>query len=185
MAKFEVKTHDYPIGRGHGSIGIDKEDGSFSGTVYTPHGIVKVYSQGIKGLMPSTLMEFVFDGKGYTRHLNRYYKSRYLVTLAKAFAKEIHKKCTYPRISYATQVLIAIYDFQNENGRGIGFNELVEYTGLDRAIVSKAFDYHMDHGIIKDDWAVVDGMNCKVIFMTKHTMEDLKERIEQVKMWLE
>ena len=185
MVKLKVKTHEHSIGRGHGSIGLDKEDGTFNGTVYTPHGIVKVYSQGIKGLIPSTFMEFVFDGKNHVRHFNRYYKSRYLVTLAKAFAKEIHKKHTHPRISYATQVLIAIYDFQNENGRGIGFDELVEYTGIDRAIVSKAFDYHMDRAIIKDDWAIVDGKHRKVIFMTKHTMEDLKERIETVKAWME
>lgn len=184
--KLKITTNTYAISRGHGSIGIDKEDGTLNGTVYTPHRIVKVYSQGNKnGLSPSTFMEFVFDGKGYTRYLNRYYKSRYLVTLAKAFAKEIHKRYIYQRISYATQVLIAIYDFQNENDRGIGFNELVEYTGLDRAIVSKSFDYHMDRAIIKDGWTIIDGMNCKVIFMTKHTMEDLKERIENVKLWLE
>lgn len=185
MAKLKVETHDYTIGRGHGSIGLNKEDGTLDGTVYTPHGIVKVYSQGIKGLNPSTYLEYVFDGRGYTRHINQYYSSRYLVTIAKNFVKEIYDKCTSPRISYATQVLIAIYDFQNEHDRGIRFNELVEVTGIDRAIVSKAFDYHMDHGMIKDDWAIIDGNHCKVIFMTKHTMEDLKERIEQVKTWME
>lgn len=179
--KVKIEEHYWSVGRGFGSTSEDK-DGDIDGTIYTHHGLVKVWSGKQGG---STFIEFVFDGVCYVKRFNRFYSSRYLVTLAKAFAKEIYKKNTYPRISYATQVLIAIYDFQNENGRGIQFNELVEVTGLDRAIVSKSFDYHMDRAIIKDDWAVVDGMNCKVIFMTKHTMEDLKERIETVKAWLE
>ncbi len=185
MTKYKEKDHDWSVGRGYGCISLNKEDGTLSGTVKTQNGFVEVYSQGCSGYVPSTTLEFIFNSRGYSRIINRHYSSRYLVTVAKKFAKEIVEKYKTSRISYATQVLLAIYDFQKEHNRGIRFNELIEKTGLNQAIVSKSFDYHMDRGIIKDEWAIVDGNHCKLIFITKHTMETLEERIQQVKEWLE
>lgn len=72
------------------------------------------------------------------------------------------------KISYRTQVLLHIFEFQKEHGRGIGFNELVEKTKLDRVIVSKSFDSLWDMGIIEDIMdghdGEIDGVYHKKIF---------------------
>ena len=63
-----------------------------------------------------------------------------------------------PKISFRTQVLLTIHDFQTEYGHGIQFNQLHKRSGLDRVIVSKSFDSLMDMGMIEDQWMLE---NCK------------------------
>jgi len=52
------------------------------------------------------------------------------------------------KISKRTQVLMAIREFELSEGRGIGFNELVEYMDLDRASISLSLDFLDDIWLI-------------------------------------
>ena len=67
------------------------------GNVTTPFGIVHIstsqyYNKRKKSANGSSRLNFVYDGKDYTREFKKNYRPRYLVTLAMVFAKEITEK---------------------------------------------------------------------------------------------
>ena len=65
---------------------IEEKRGFASGTVYTPLGMVKVYTE------PSiTALTFVKSGVEYRRVWRRGYKPRYIVTLANRFIDDIYE----------------------------------------------------------------------------------------------
>ena len=164
--KLKVRTHDWDVGKGFGSTSENDEE--ISGDIYTSNGLVKVWS-GRDGKV--TFIEFVYRGRYYVKRINRFYSSRYLVTLAKRFSNEIIVRHGHNKVSYRTQVLIHIFEFKKRHKRGIGFNELVESTGLSRAIVSKSHDSLSDMGIIYDDWVTVDGKHMKALFITPASLK--------------
>lgn len=84
------------------------------------------------------------------------------------------------KLSYRTQVLMKIFEFQTEHGRGILFNELLETTGLDREIVSKCFDSLWDKHWIEDKMDTIDGMHSKVIFIPEEVMPFVKEILDDI-----
>jgi hypothetical protein len=63
--------------------------GYVEGCVLTPNGIVAVYSQGSEKDVPSTNLDFVWEGRLYSRTIKRRYTQRGLVTVANRFADEI------------------------------------------------------------------------------------------------
>lgn len=70
---------------GYGLLREVSPDGSvwFYGSVRTPHGFVKVYSQS-----GHTSLELIRDNTEFQRRWKRGFKRSYLVTLATRFAKE-------------------------------------------------------------------------------------------------
>jgi len=91
--KIKVRDTYWNVYRGFSQISEKKKWGYRSGVVYTKHGIVKVYTQWDQNPKSRfTLIEFVVGGVCYTQHYNKEYTDRYLVTLAKRFAKEMTEK---------------------------------------------------------------------------------------------
>jgi hypothetical protein len=64
-------------------------DGYFEGCVFTPNGIVNVYSQGGESETPSTNLDFVWEGRLHSRRIPRRFTRRGLVTVANRYAEEI------------------------------------------------------------------------------------------------
>lgn len=66
-------------------------------TVETPHGFCLARSYYYERGYDSSILEIIKDGKKHYRYFKKYYTNKYLVTLAKQFAKEIYseevKKC--------------------------------------------------------------------------------------------
>ena len=63
------------------------------GMVYTPLGIVAVYSQrDPRDGSGFTMLSFVCEGYNYQRNIGTYHTDRYLVTLADRFAREVVEK---------------------------------------------------------------------------------------------
>jgi hypothetical protein len=85
MRKLEVKEDNWGIGRGYGQISEKKDDGTeIEGIVLTQKGIVKVYSVKYSKIKQQwTFVEIIKNGRLYVRTFNRFYSSRFLVTLAK------------------------------------------------------------------------------------------------------
>lgn len=90
-------------------------------------------------------------------------------------------------ISLRTQVLGNILDFQIENGHGIGFNDLVEISGKERAVVSKCHDSLSDMGMLEDVWhledenwnrvmEIPDGQLAFVINTIENIRKEMKEK---------
>lgn len=63
--------------------------GYLEGCVFTPSGIVNVYSQGGDSEVPSTNLDFVWEGRLYSRRIDKRYSRRGLVTVAHRYAEEI------------------------------------------------------------------------------------------------
>lgn len=62
---------------------------NWEGCVVTPNGIVAVYSQGGIDETPSTSLDFVWEGRLYSRRIPRRYSRSGLVTIANRYAAEI------------------------------------------------------------------------------------------------
>lgn len=71
-----------------GRIGRHPEYDYLSGDVPTPLGYVQVYSDP-RGV---TTLQCIVNGREYTRSIDEFYSSRYLVTLAQRYIKEIHNR---------------------------------------------------------------------------------------------
>lgn len=93
MKKLEVKDENYCIGRGYGNTSKTDDDHSteHDGFVLTKYGFVKVYSNIYKTHKKDqwTFIEIIKDRRLYVRRFNRFYSTRFLVTLAKRFAEDI------------------------------------------------------------------------------------------------
>lgn len=63
--------------------------GYLEGCVLTEHGVVAVYSQGSETEAPSTNLDFVWEGRLYSRTIPARYTQRGLVTVANRFAEEM------------------------------------------------------------------------------------------------
>lgn len=96
MKKLEVENEDWGIGKGYGCItkSDDEHSTENDGFVLTNYGYVKVYSVKYKlhKTQPCTFIEMIKDGRLRVRRFNRFYSSRFLVTLAKRFAKDVFKE---------------------------------------------------------------------------------------------
>ncbi|TAL82048.1 MAG: hypothetical protein EPN62_05690 [Candidimonas sp.] len=77
---------EYVVSRPDG-YNIWNHGGSLSGAVRTPHGFVKVYSEGGR-----SNIELIIDGVCYTRFFERGFTARGLVTKAARFAEDMHWK---------------------------------------------------------------------------------------------
>ena len=66
-----------------------RRNGWDQGDLYSPYGIVSVYAQGDDRFKPHTRLDFVKDGRCYTRSFDRRYSRRYCKTLALRFAKQM------------------------------------------------------------------------------------------------
>ncbi len=88
MRKPDVRDTEWKVGRGY--VGMHTQKEQSEGIVFTPNGIVSVYSQGDENLHHHTTLYFVYNGVCYTRNYkDRRYKPRYLKTLSIRFANEI------------------------------------------------------------------------------------------------
>lgn len=85
------------------------------------------------------------------------------------------------KISKRTQVLLKIFEFQKEHGRGIKFDELVDISELDRETVSKCFDGLFDMHIISDKMIEIDGMHSKVIFIVNGSWKFVEKIYKELK----
>lgn len=69
------------------------EDRIIEGICETPYGTVTVHSSKIKKInlvfKKKTFLSFNYDGFVHVLRINKFYKPRYLVTLANRFANEI------------------------------------------------------------------------------------------------
>lgn len=63
--------------------------GYLEGCAITEHGIVTVYSQGSATEVPSTDLQFVWEGRLYSRSMNKRFTQRALVMLANRYAREV------------------------------------------------------------------------------------------------
>ena len=93
MSKIEFYDSSWPIGRGYSIIqhrrykprwGEELE--WIAGEVITPDGIVFVMAQSNPNL---SRLDYAFEGRVYSRSYRKRYSSRWLVTKAKQFAREI------------------------------------------------------------------------------------------------
>ena len=92
MKKLRIDDDNYKISNVWSNITFDKEWHYFTGTVFTPLGMIDVYSQdSFRGSNPSTTLRFTYKGRMYHRYINRAYTARGLAILAHRFAKEIVK----------------------------------------------------------------------------------------------
>lgn len=62
------------------------------GTVRTYYGLVEVYAQGDERNRPHTRLSYVMRGRIHERQWKTRYTQRRIVTLAKEFAAEMHRK---------------------------------------------------------------------------------------------
>lgn len=60
----------------------------YTGSVYTWHGIVHAYTQGDEDNFEITILDFIYQGRHYRRRFLKRYSKRYIVTLARRFARE-------------------------------------------------------------------------------------------------
>jgi len=88
-----------------------------------------------------------------------------------------------PKISYRTQVLFCILEFQEEYGHGIGFNQLVERCGLERKIVSMSHDSLYDMGLVNDIMHFDEKSKTysKVMEITKGSIDFVRNSREKIK----
>jgi hypothetical protein len=86
-----VKSSNYTMKvlRPWGGISQNKEDGYAEGVVFTPNGIVDVYSQDGD---PHTVLRVVIDGRLHQRNIHKAYTKRGLVTLATRYAAELKEQ---------------------------------------------------------------------------------------------
>lgn len=85
-----IRDKKWRVSRAYSSI--SNSNGYSEGVVFTPNGIVQVYSQGNENVVSNTTLQFVHNGMCYTRNFNRRYSCRYLKTLSIRFANEVLKK---------------------------------------------------------------------------------------------
>ena len=92
------------------------------------------------------------------------------------------------KISKRTQVLIAIREFELSEGRGIGFNELVESMDLDRASISLSLDSLDDMWLIHQIDAksvLIDGTRRKLISTRLEKQAFIDDSIRKIKAGVE
>jgi hypothetical protein len=63
--------------------------GYLEGCVITEHGIVAAYSQGGENESASTNLQFVWEGRLYSRSIEKRYTARGLVMLANRYARDV------------------------------------------------------------------------------------------------
>lgn len=85
------------------------------------------------------------------------------------------------RINIRTKVLMAIFEYQDEHGHGIGFEELVKKTGLKRQTVSKCHDSLSDMGIVMDVHHLESGMHKPIMEIPQESMTFVKHMCEKIK----
>lgn len=92
----KVSDESYSIPRPRSRIAITRLNHGetyLEGDVLTPHGIVSVYAQGDKTYKKTSRLDFILDGRCYTRTFHDVrYSVRGLVTKAAEFAAEIAKE---------------------------------------------------------------------------------------------
>ena len=82
----KYQDSEYVVSRPDG-YGIWNHCGSLSGTVRTPHGFVKVYSEGDR-----SSIELIIGGVCHRRFFKCGFTARGLVTKAARFAEDMHWK---------------------------------------------------------------------------------------------
>lgn len=87
----KITNSDWKISRS-GHSHIENRNGWTEGSVFTQHGIVSVYAQGDKENCYVTRLDFVWNGRCYSRTYNgKRYSPRGIKTIARKFAEEIAK----------------------------------------------------------------------------------------------
>ncbi len=86
-----MRNESYKMQNTFSSISTNKEWNYEDGIVFTPHGIVHVYSQGDeeKKHRPHTYIRFVYQGRMHIRTLNKKYTRRGLAIMAGKFIREV------------------------------------------------------------------------------------------------
>lgn len=90
-----VKEYDWDIGKGYGVTKDSNDEYSMENTGYvlTHYGIAKVTSiHWHRNKDEYSIIEMIKDGRMHIRQFNKFYSRRYLVTLAKRFAKDLFEK---------------------------------------------------------------------------------------------
>lgn len=85
------------------------------------------------------------------------------------------------KVSLRTQVLGNILDYQIENGHGIGFNDLVDVSKMERAIVSKCHDSLSDMGMLEDVWHLEDENWNRVMEIPDEQLEFVIDTIQKIR----
>lgn len=89
----KIRNENYKICKVFSSVSTNNEWNFEDGIIFTPQGIVHVYSQGDKekNHKQSTFLRMIYKGRMYLQRRKKRYSKRGLAIIAGKFAREVCK----------------------------------------------------------------------------------------------